>query len=614
MKFSMRKSLISTASVFLLLFLAHVPVRALTRLVDAVAVLEPATDGSTTGNLDVKLPFSWDTAQGAVDGKARLLLTFPATDLAAPSALLTRIGNTYEVSLNGVSIAAAGEPWNRYQDFGKEPLFIRIPANVLQAENRLEITLHALGQRHAGVTPIVFGPAHEVYAQYKEVYRIRIAAAFAIGVISLALGTLALLLWIRQRDGFYLYYGIGELLWVLHISDTVFSSAPLPWPWWGICVFSAYLMAGLFICKFSLAMVDAHRGAIKIVTTALLLLTVPVAAFVLIANLPKAWMAWQGLTVATFAWTGSLVVWYGFRSGDIEKRVLATAAALTASTALRDFVVIKLMPDAFGQAAWVRFAWLLYAITLAWVIAERLRKSTQSLSRANATLSARLAEREAELSAIFSRQIEADRQRATAEERQRLTRDMHDGIGSQIAGALLLAQDPASPRDVLTEQLREALDHLRLTVDAMQDSEGDIASILGALRYRLGPRLHACNIDLVWNVQELPQARGWTIQHARHLQLILFEAFSNLMTHARATRAELSASRHSGVDTDTLRIVLSDNGSGFDVGHTGSEGGQGLSNMRARAAQIGAFLEVKSGQGGTHIMLELHLVEEPSPP
>jgi signal transduction histidine kinase len=597
----------SLAWVFLFALLPLAPAHGLTRLVDALALLEPAGSEGPPHEVSVKLPFNWDAAQGSVDGRAQLLLTFEAPDPATPSALFTRIGNTFTVKLNGTHIAGMGQIGNRYQDFGKEPQFIRIPAGVLKAQNTLEITLHALGQRHAGLVPVVFGPAEPVYAEYRRAYRLRIAAAFAIAVISLSLGALSLLLWVRQREQLYLFYGLGDLLWALHISDTLFQTAPLPWPWWGIVTFSAYMMAGVFICKFSLALLDAHKGAIKTITDWHLLLTLPLAALTIAANVPLAWRAWQGVTVIICCWTGVLVVRHGFRAQALEKRVLAMAAAVTAGAALRDFVVIKMMPDAFGEIAWVRFAWVIYAITLAWVIAERLRKSTEALEKLNNSLSTRLAEREKELKEVFSRQIAADRRQAAAEERQRLTRDMHDGIGSQLAGTLLLAQDPAFPRLLITEHIRDALDNLKLTVDAMQEADGDIATILGALRYRLGPRLQACGLALKWHVQPLPLVDGWSIQHARHLQLILFEAFSNIMAHARATEAELCALYENEHQGGSICIGLRDNGRGFAPGELSVAGGQGLTNMRIRAEKIQASLEVDSDSSGTRITIRLPL-------
>jgi signal transduction histidine kinase len=261
--------------------------------------------------------------------------------------------------------------------------------------------------------------------------------------------------------------------------------------------------------------------------------------------------------------------------------------------ALHDLIVFRILPG-YSGIVWTVYAWVAFGITLAWIIAERLRNSTLAIARMNHTLSERLSAREAELGAVYAQQAKSERRRATIEERQRLTRDMHDGLGSQLLGALQLAQNPSVTRDILTHQLRETLDHLKLTVDAMQDTEGDIASLLGALRYRLGPRLEAAGVQLAWSVEPLPAIASWTLQHSRDLQMILFEAFSNLIVHARATHATL----HAAYDADRrhIRIALHDNGAGFDTAT--ARRGHGLDNMLARAARIDAQLHVDSSAGG----------------
>src|SRR5690606_16394793 len=102
-------------------------------------------------------------------------------------------------------------------------------------------------------------------------------------------------------------------------------------------------------------------------------------------------------------------------------------------------------------------------------------------------------------------------------ERQRLMRDMHDGLGSQLVGALQLAQDSRVPAPMVARAVQEAVDNLRLTVDAMQDSDGNIATLLGAIRYRLAPRFASSGIALQWDVGPLPTPAGWGAQNARHL-------------------------------------------------------------------------------------------------
>ncbi|MGT2492940.1 hypothetical protein ACU4GD_26780 [Cupriavidus basilensis] len=65
---------------------------------------------------------------------------------------------------------------------------------------------------------------------------------------------------------------------------------------------------------------------------------------------------------------------------------------------------------------------------------------------------------------------------------------MHDGLGSTLVGALSVLRSGQGSPAVLQEHLQHALDALKFSVDAMQDTGGDLAAVLGNLRYRICAR------------------------------------------------------------------------------------------------------------------------------
>ena len=587
---------------------------AATTLDHAAVTLQLAGQAEPHSPADVELPYSWDSKNNATGGRARFSLDFHAADTASPQALfIPRAGNAFEVSLNGVRIGKMGEPGSDV-DFVKQPHFFPIPQGILREKNTLDVTIDAQVGRAAGLSPMVVGAESEVRPAYESNYRLRVIGSLVVAIISSVLGTLALILWFRQREPMYAFYGLSELLWALQVSDVLIQRSPLPWPWGGIVVWSAYAMAPALICKFTLVVIERHHGVLKRLTDWHLILTVPVVMLARLGGWLWLWPAWKAVVVMMCLAVGWTVVRHGMRSSAWDKRILAIAVIATAGTALRDLVFIVILPNtgilpayvnAYGETSWARYVWVAFGITLAWVIAERMRKSTHAIAHMNRTLSQRLAARELELDAVFALQAQTGRQQAVLEERQRLTRDMHDGLGSQLVGALQLAKNPAVTKEMLAVQLRETLDHLKLTVDAMQDTQGDIASLLGALRYRLNPRLAAAGVQLTWSVEPLPEIAGWTLQKSRDLQMLLFEAFSNLITHAGATHATLRAAP--STQTREIRIALQDNGRGFDIDAMTAAGGHGLANMRARAARIGAELHIESTSKGTQTSLVLPL-------
>jgi signal transduction histidine kinase len=582
-----------------------VPAFAITPIEHAEVVVQPARSGEALAPATIRMPFNWDSTEGGNDGKATVVLRFSVDDPSAPQGIFfARIGNAYEARLNGALLGAKGSGDDPYEDYSKQPQLFNIPAGVLKKDNELTLLVHAQGGRRAGVSTPVIGPLQEVTELYEDSYRWRVSGFLALSIVSAVLGILALLLWMRQREPLYLYYGVGEILWAVLVSDTLTERTLLPWPYWGVVVFSAYALAAALISKFSLIFVDRHRGWMKTFGDWHLWATIPVVAATLLLRIPAALSAWLGLTLVVCIATAIIAVIEGMKSKELEKRVLALAVIATCIAATRDMFVFRIFPG-FGGVPWVRYAWVAFGVTLAWTIAERMRKSAHAISMMNHELARRLAEREAELAATYSAKAEVLRNQAIIDERQRLTRDMHDGLGSQLLGALHLSQNAGVAREVVTAQLREALDHLKLTVDAMQDIEGDIASLLGALRYRLGERLDAAGVKLTWSVDPLPVVGAWTLQQSRDLQMILFEAFSNLVVHSGASTAHLQAEHLPG--QDLIRIDLRDNGSGFGQPAAVRQGGHGLSNMHARSARLGARLAIDSTASGTRVLLELPL-------
>jgi signal transduction histidine kinase len=353
-----------------------------------------------------------------------------------------------------------------------------------------------------------------------------------------------------------------------------------------------------------LTLVEKFNGRKTHLFNLQLWLSVPVVALALLSRHPGLISLWLGLTVLLGSYVAFVVIRHGLQTRSVEQRVLAVAVFLTVAAAIRDFYVFRIISH-YGGFPTLIFAWTGFGIAMAWIIAERLRMSTQAVASMNRTLAERLAQREEELGVMFASQASLDRHQAVIDERQRIMRDMHDGLGSQLVSAVHLIKDPDVPRDMLVEQLQDALDNLKLTVDAMQETDGDIAVLLGTLRYRLAPRFEAIGVALSWEVQLLPVVQDWTIQKSRHLQLILFEAISNVIAHAKATRAHLSAQHRHGDDGEKIVICLKDNGSGFRVDAGSGASGHGLANMRARAASIGAAIEIVSSSDGTQLTLTL---------
>jgi signal transduction histidine kinase len=203
---------------------------------------------------------------------------------------------------------------------------------------------------------------------------------------------------------------------------------------------------------------------------------------------------------------------------------------------------------------------------------------------------------------------------AIVEERERIGRDLHDGIIQRMYGVALglddvgelATRDPAAAGqriDRAIDALHEAIAEIRNFIYGLRpglDYEGSLASALELLaeEARLGSTVR---IEVIASrVAGLsPAVRGELLSIAR-------EALSNVVRHAEASHATIEVAAADG----ELRLEVADDGVGFDDRALLPEGHQGLANMRRRAAALGGRLQVASASGaGARIIVTLPLSE-----
>jgi signal transduction histidine kinase len=242
-------------------------------------------------------------------------------------------------------------------------------------------------------------------------------------------------------------------------------------------------------------------------------------------------------------------------------------------------------------------------VTGAWVLLGRLVDAHRETVALNRDLERRVAEKHRELEANYARVARLERQQAVAEERERLMRDVHDGVGGQLVSTLALVEQGDGAQDAVVESIRAALEDLRLVIDSLDPSEDDLPSVLGSIRSRLEPRLARHGLRFAWHVTDLPAVEGFGPEMALQAMRIVQEAVTNVVKHAAARTVTVRTGTTDGHGRRAgVFVEVRDDGRGIAAD---APRGRGLVNMARRAARLGGTVEVRSDGGGTAVRLWL---------
>jgi signal transduction histidine kinase len=198
------------------------------------------------------------------------------------------------------------------------------------------------------------------------------------------------------------------------------------------------------------------------------------------------------------------------------------------------------------------------------------------------------------------------------EERRRLRRDLHDGLGPTLASLTfkvdaarnLFTQDSARADALLasvSQLAQQAITDIRRLVYNLRPPALDELGLLSALHEQAVHYQHQglkVDFDTPETLPPLPAAVEVAVYR------IAQEALTNVARHARAQHCLLRLA----IDVETLHLDITDDGQGIPAGH---RIGVGLHAMHERATELGGNCTIsRSSSGGTKIQVSLPLSQE----
>jgi signal transduction histidine kinase len=513
---------------------------------------------------------------------------------------LPSIGRNAAIYLNGQLIVQGGRFSAPAARLGTRSLTATTPAALWNPGlNRLYVLVQSDPPYWGAMPVLALGPESSLSGAlgWRGAVTVTWPQVSAAAAVMLAL-VMALIWLYRRHQQDHAAAAAASALYALFAFTTIWVEPPWNDAAWDLT------LAGLSIALSGAVMVlstrlvsDAPWGP-RARGSAVALALAAVGATVLVAldgsGLALSWM--QRASTAALGLTGFGLAWAAWRRDRIP---LSAAGALLALAAIADLTRAGVAAD--GLPALLLGLSIVLG-TAAWHLLLHFVQSLNAVELLKIDLEALVADRTQALQTQFDRVRDLERQQIVAGERERLMRDMHDGVGGHLVSMLAMIEaDRRRPAELATV-VREALTDMRLLIDSLEPVDDDLNAVLAMFHDRLAPRLRATGVVLHWDVDLLPPVPGLTPARVLHVLRVLQEAVTNAIRHGEAKtlwmRAQLDP------DTASVRLTVRDDGHGFDAATPTS--GRGLKNMQRRMAEIGATLSIHSspGQGATvHIAL-----------
>jgi signal transduction histidine kinase len=565
----------------------------------------------------VRLPDLWRQSRPQAVPQAawyRMAFDHPAGEAQPWAAFFPYLYDGGEVWLNGALVAQIAENDGELHVRWTRPHLVSLPPALLRP-GRNELLLRAarppagasLRIPRASVGPLAdVAPLHE-----RRFFWLSITPEITAAVCLLVSLAVLSIWWRRRTEVMYGLFGLAVALWGLRTLTFVVEVVPVAaWPWWRLIVHSA--TGGFIVAMTALAWRLAgirqpwfERALFGYWLLGPLWLLAQGAEAEPLVN---RW--WIGGFLPIGATIVGVSVWSLVRRRTLESAALPVTMAIAALAGMHDYLIAwDLHPDIAWLAPWTaqRFQLMhlcanFVLVAMGGMLMARFVRALRSLEDWNQALESRVADRERELAANYVRLSALEREQAAGQERQRIMRELHDGLGSGLFVALSRVERGDMAPAEIAGALRGCISEMRLALDTLAPQEQDFRSMLGNFLFRWRHQLLACGIRPTWDIAVPDEALQLSPHAALQLLRVAQEALSNVVKHAGASRVDVQLRLWGG----QLELVVRDDGIGA-AGVGDDSSGRGLSNMRTRAVQLGGQVHVHGGSGGTRVTLQVPL-------
>ncbi|WAC71783.1 hypothetical protein OU995_19650 [Roseateles sp. SL47] len=546
--------------------------------------------------------------------------------------LISQSVHGVDVYLNGVWLD--GFPRSTADDrfMWFRPIMVPLPAKLLRANGPNHLVIdYTSWEPHLTFSPIYVGNVGNVAFITEVLDFVGGSLANASKAFCLLAGLFMLGVWVVNRsDTTFGLVGSVAMFWFIVYTLSLWVHLPPSWrdAWlWGFyaCTGALNALTIIFVLRFINEPLTRPMAGLVALSSSVAAVVSPFLGSEGEVHLAHVWI-W--LMLPPQAWALWRLLRYVRRTRHRPAMVLLVLLGLAALLIFHDFHVMAHQIGPLSDAApgsllrlvgtpmyLTHLALPPLLIVMARVHLLKYGESTQRVREANRILADSLRRRELELALAYDRQSDLERREAAQEERDRLYRELHDGIGSRLVTTLFSVRDGHVNPAQLEQSLMELLQGVRALVsNSPHREEREFQNILFDYCVNLDSLLSGKNFQLEYDI---PSGQEFVMldDAARDLLRVVEETVANTLKYANASRVRIEMEQ-----TDTqLTLCISDNGHSALSPQLpqrpafGTSTGMGQAHMRERMESLGGRYEFQLNENGATTWAVLPLVQPGAP-
>ncbi|GLQ97798.1 sensor histidine kinase [Dyella mobilis] len=563
------------------------------------------------GWVPVTLMDFWDSRWPHHDGVVWYRLRWNQPGNGKPVGLLVDYASmAYALYVNGSLIYRDPQLVEPLSRSWIRPHYFLLDQPVLRSgSNELMIRVSGLSAYQPGLGTVTVGNPERVLALARRSEFVRYGIHWFDECVGAVFGGLFFILWLlRRQDSYYGWYALSTLFSSLYTLNFIVSS---PWPfdssdaWQGLNVawwFAASVTFGIFLLRYVGVQWRRFERGMLVLAASLLVL----ALF-----FPRVAGPYRdvGVLLGALTYYAAMLGFIGYTLWRPRADYYALAASLLIPIAVSVRDLLLYLSIIHGDNMWMAATSPLTIMGMGFALAYRFAVAMRRAENYGVELEREVGAATRALTETMGREHGLALNNARITERLNLVRDLHDGFGGSLLGAIGTLEDPRrrqEPAQVVAV-LKELRDDLRLVIDTTtHEQDTHLGGQIAPLRHRWSQRLEAADIDSRWSVEGVDQLN---LGAMRVLELLRFlqEALTNVLKHSRASQVHVRIH----CEDDKLSVDVRDDGLGF-VPNAAETRGAGLPSLRARATRLGASLCVASSPGdGTHLSFIAPIAPQP---